>query len=70
MGKFLLVVLVFAAAVYFAFWLLERHRAPAGPRARAARPVPRTVAPDDDEEFLRDLNRRNRGDQDKDKPGE
>jgi hypothetical protein len=63
-GKFLLVVLVFAALVYTMFWLLERRRA-GGPAARRTtnRPTPRTIGPDDDEEFLRDLNRRNRRDQ-------
>ena len=61
MGKFLLVVLVFAALTYTVFWLLERRRA-GGPAARRTptRPAPRTMGPDDDEEFLRDLNRRYR----------
>ena len=36
---------------------------------RPARPTPRSVAPDDDEDFLRDLNRRNRR-RDQDKPNE
>jgi hypothetical protein len=57
-GKLLLVVIIFAALVYTAFWLLDRRRNP-GPGARR-RPAPRVFAPDDDEEFLRDLNRRNR----------
>jgi len=71
-GKFLLVILVFAAVVYLTFWLIERRRAPAGPSGHASRPAPRAVAPDDDEDFLRDLNRRNRRkDPDQpDKPGE
>ena len=60
MGKFLLVAVVFAAVVYTAFWLIERRRAGASTPRRTSRPVPRAVAPDDDEEFLRDLNRRNR----------
>ena len=60
-GKFLLVVLVFAALVYTVFWLIERRRAGARPTRRTPpRPQPRTLAPDDDEEFLRDLNRRRR----------
>ena len=67
MGKFLLVVIVFAALVYTFFWLIERRRAStsgAGHRP-TPKPQPRTVAPDDDEDFLRDLNRRNnRPDQD------
>jgi hypothetical protein len=67
-GKFLLVVLVFAALVYTVFWLLERRRVGgAASRRTTNRPAPRTIGPDDDEEFLRDLNRRNRRDQE---PGE
>jgi hypothetical protein len=69
-GKFLLVVIVFAALVYGFFWLLERRRAAAPSTRRApVRPRPRTVAPDDDEEFLRDLNRRNRR-KDQEKPND
>ena len=67
MGKFLLVVIVFAALVYTFFWLIERRRTAApGPRTRPTpKPERRTLAPDDDEDFLRDLNRRNkRPDQD------
>ena len=61
MGKFLLVVLVFAALVYTVFWLLERRRAGGPPTRRTPnRPATRTIGPDDDEEFLRDLNRRYR----------
>ena len=59
MGKILLVVVVFGAMIYAFFWLLERRRTG---RARS-RPVPRAqrvVAPDDDEEFLRELERRRR----------
>jgi hypothetical protein len=62
-GKFLLVVIVFAAIVYGIFWLIERARAGAAPRRPpgAGRPAPRRpMAPDDDEDFLRDLRRRQR----------
>jgi hypothetical protein len=80
-GKFLLVIIVFAALVYAAFYLLERRRGrgggrPAPRRSTPRRPTPRNLAPDDDEDFLRDLNRRNRKDrpknrqQDPDTPGE
>jgi hypothetical protein len=68
-GKFLLVVIVFAAMVYAFFWLIERRRGGSsagrpGPRPKAQ--PPRAVGPDDDEDFLRDLNRRfRRKDQDK-----
>lgn len=64
MGKFLLVVLVFAAVTYLVTRALqergpvERQR-PLRPKApkRPSTP-PRSVAPDDDEEFLRDLDRK------------
>jgi hypothetical protein len=68
-GKFLLVVIVFAALVYTAFWLLERRRGGGSParldRRTPPKPTPRSVAPDDDEDFLRGLNQRRR---DQDKP--
>jgi FtsZ-interacting cell division protein ZipA len=61
-GKFLLVILVFAAIVYSLFWLWERRRRsklprPSTPRATAYK---RTMGPDDDEDFLRELERRRR----------
>lgn len=60
-GKFLLVVVVFAVLVYGVFWLIERRGRHA---SRVVRPRPtttrRAVAPDDDEEFLRELERRRR----------
>ena len=58
MGKFALVVIVFAAIVYTGFWLLERHRIRKSEQGRVPRKVPkgRRVAPDDDEEFLRGIN--------------
>lgn len=64
----MLVAVLFAALVYGVFWLVERRRVrrTAPPRPR---PSPRSVAPDDDEEFLRELERRRRrtdpGDPDK-----
>ena len=71
MLKFLLVVAVFAALVYAFMWALER-RGVAGstsgsakgvsrPR-RPTRPETRQVAPDDDEDFLRWLERKRRKD--------
>jgi hypothetical protein len=70
--KLLLVAAVVAGVVYAVFWALERRQA-AGraqrqhPSARRPRPRPsRMVAPDDDEDFLRDLDRRRR---EKDEPG-
>ena len=70
MLKFLLVVLVFAALVYALMWALERRRAggsagsgarPSRPRRNPAPPT-RQVAPDDDEDFLRWLERKRRKD--------
>lgn len=62
MGKLLLLVIVFAALVYTALWLAGRRSAARS--TRAARPRPsaprRPVGPDDDEDFLRELERRRR----------
>jgi len=58
-GKVLFVVLLFGAVVYAFFWYLERR----GHRPSPARPTAaprRVVAPDDDEDFLRELERRRR----------
>ncbi len=64
MGKFLVVVLVFAAVTYLVTRALQER----GPddRPNLPRPKlpkrpstpPRAVAPDDDEDFLRDLDRK------------
>ena len=65
MVKLLVVVLVFAAVTYLVTRALQERgpgRRPGGlPRPRAPkRPStpPRPVAPDDDEDFLRDLDRK------------
>jgi hypothetical protein len=73
--KFVLVVLLFAAAVYALMWALEQRRfgrnggtPPARPPVtrpwpgRAARPQGRRLAPDDDEDFLRSLDRKRKRD--------
>ena len=70
MLKFLLVVAAFAVFVYALMWLLERRRAAgsSGTGARPSRtrrnatPPTRQVAPDDDEDFLRWLERKRRKD--------
>jgi hypothetical protein len=61
-GKFLLVIVLFAAVVYAGFWLMERRRGlkTAPVRNPLAQPPKRAVAPDDDEDFLRELERRRR----------
>ena len=60
MLKLLLVVVLFAALTYAALRVIERRAAPGGPSAgpRTRRPAPRPVAPDDDEDFLRWLDRK------------
>jgi len=51
---------LFAAVVYAAFWLIER-RSKGGGSNKGGRPIPRgPVGPDDDEDFLRELERKNR----------
>ena len=59
MLKFLLVVILIAIAVYLATRALQRRgiTPPAKPRLRRAEP-PRIVGPDDDPDFLRDLDRK------------
>jgi hypothetical protein len=63
--KFLLVVVVFAAVVYAIAWTLERRRTLGPGNAlpkRRAKPQIKQVAPDDDEDFLRWLDRKRRKD--------
>jgi hypothetical protein len=61
-GKFLLVIVVFAAIVYSLFWLWERRRRSKLPQPSTPRATPykRAMGPDDDEDFLRELERRRR----------
>ena len=61
MLKVLLVVVLFAVATYCLIRVIER-RGVARPVVRRPqpRPRPRPVAPDDDEDFLRDLERKRR----------
>lgn len=62
--KLLLVVVVFAAVTYLVTRALQERGATGQPRLqrpgrpRPAAPPPRPVAPDDDEDFLRDLDRK------------
>ena len=62
MLKFLLVVIVFAALTYLAVRLIEQRGLmpdrPTRPRPRPRRQPPKMIAPDDDEDFLRDLDRK------------
>ncbi|KAA1428347.1 hypothetical protein [Nocardioides antri] len=63
MLKFLVVILVFAAVTYLVTRALQERgpgNRPGMPRPKPKRPStpPRPVAPDDDEDFLRDLDRK------------
>jgi len=50
---------LFAAVVYAAFWLIERRSKGGG--NKGGRPIPRgPVGPDDDDDFLRELERKQR----------
>lgn len=60
--KLLLVVVIFAAVTYLAIrWMQDRgHGGPPAQRRSGPRPPTRPVAPDDDDAFLQDLERRKR----------
>jgi hypothetical protein len=65
--KFVLVVVLFAGLVYAIAWTIERRRALGSGNALPTRrgrssPPPKQVAPDDDEDFLRWLDRKRRKD--------
>lgn len=60
MLKVLLVVLLFAALTYGLIRVIERRGVAMRPKGRGQAPRPRPVAPDDDPDFLRDLDRKKR----------
>jgi len=64
--KVLLAVLIFAAITYAVIRLVERRRAVPRRTKPAPRPEPRPLGPDDDEDFLRDLDRKRRHPEDPD----
>jgi len=75
MGKAFLLVALIALVIYALLRLWEKGKAARSPRPLQPRQAPRTrrvVAPDDDAEFLRDLEqkrrRQKRGEQSKGKP--
>ena len=70
MLKFLLVVALFALATYLLIRVIQRRGIlpPSTARTKRPRPQPRMVAPDDDEDFLRDLDRKRRHPEDPDNP--
>lgn len=66
--KFLLVVILIAVAVYLTTRALQRRGVAPAPKPRPRRPEPpRFVGPDDDPDFLRDLDRKRKHPED---PGE
>jgi len=66
--KVLLVVVLFAVATYYLIRVIERRGVYHPVRRPEPRAPSRPVAPDDDEEFLRDLDRKRRHPEDPD-PG-
>lgn len=60
--RLVMYLLLFAAVLYFVFWAIDRRNS--GGDTGPVRPLPRgPIGPDDDEAFLRDLNRSQRRDQ-------
>ena len=68
MLKVLLVVVLFAVATYCLIRVIERRGVARPVRRPRPRPEQRPVAPDDDDEFLRDLDQRHRHPEDPDAP--
>jgi hypothetical protein len=67
--KFLLVVVLFAVATYLLTRVIQRRGILPPSTGRPHRPAPRRmVAPDDDEDFLRDLDRKRRHPEDPESP--
>ncbi|MBB6627381.1 hypothetical protein H5V45_08615 [Nocardioides sp. KIGAM211] len=67
MLKFLLVVILIAVAVYLTARVIQRRGIAPTPR-RSQQPPPRPFGPDDDPDFLRDLDRRRKHPEDPDAP--
>jgi hypothetical protein len=65
--KFLVVVVLFALAVYLVARTVQR-RGVAKPSRPRHQPPPRPMGPDDDPDFLRDLDRHRRHPEDPDSP--
>ncbi|MET0997749.1 MAG: hypothetical protein ABWX73_03450 [Marmoricola sp.] len=68
MLRFVVFLVFFAAVVYAAFWLMDRRSKGGGGGSKVRPPKPRgPVGPDDDEDFLRELDRKKRHAKDKQK---
>jgi hypothetical protein len=63
--KFLLVVILVAVAVYLTVRVIQRRGIAPTPRSAPPRP-PRPMGPDDDPDFLRDLDRKRKHPEDPD----
>ena len=67
MLKFLFVLILFAAATYLLIRVFQKRGLMPQTPARPKRQLPkRMIAPDDDEDFLRDLDRKKREPEDPD----
>ena len=67
MLKFLLVVILIAVAVYLTTRAIQRRGIAPAPKPRPGAPEPpRFVGPDDDPDFLRDLDRKRKHPEDPD----
>ena len=61
MFRFVVFLALFAAVVYATFWLIDRRSRGGGSGGIGSKPVPRgPMGPDDDEDFLRELDRKKR----------
>jgi hypothetical protein len=56
--RFLFILAIFAVATYLLIRVFQQRGVMPKPRPRPQRQQPKIVAPDDDEDFLRDLDRR------------
>ncbi|CAI9400043.1 hypothetical protein [Nocardioides sp. T2.26MG-1] len=56
--KLLLVVILIAIAVYYTVRVIQSRGIAPAPRPRRQQQPPRVLGPDDDPDFLRDLDRR------------
>jgi hypothetical protein len=64
--KLLLVVILIAIAIYLTTRAIQRRGITPAPRRRMQPPPPRPMGPDDDPDFLRDLDRKRRHPEDPD----